>query len=183
MKHTDLHNEYEKLDAIEKKELIAAVKAHGGEYVFIHIDDDGYCNEEEKNNAPIIMASTRCMDHYEDFYVSRVEIYAYHLIIYGWPIEGYEDEREIDSIAHGHLGYVIDHIPETNDVKDVTNIPDCLPILFLNKSDIEAIGYNADISSMDFQSVAACTANLLSDEDFEESLREACEHLGLTHLK
>ena len=42
MKHTDLHNEYEKLDAIEKKELIAAVKAHGGEYVFIHIDDRRY---------------------------------------------------------------------------------------------------------------------------------------------
>lgn len=124
MKHTDLHNEYKKLDAIEKKELIAAVKAHGGEYVFIHIDDDGYCNEEEKNNAPVIMASTRCMDHYEDFYVSRVEIYAYHLIIYGWPIDGYEDEREIDSIAHGHLGYITDHIPETENVKDVSTSSD-----------------------------------------------------------
>lgn len=123
MKHTDLYNEYKRLDAIEEEELIAAVKAHGGEYVFIHLDDeDGYC-EEERDRAPIIAASTKYMDGYEDFYVSRVEAKGGHCTLYGWCKEGWVDENEIYSVAHGHLGYVIDCIPETDEVKDVTITP------------------------------------------------------------
>lgn len=121
MKHTDLYNEYKKLDALEEAELIAAVKAHGGEYIFVHFDEDGDYDSEERNEAPIIAASTRWMDSYEDFYVSRVEVDERgYYTLYGWNKEGCADEMEIDSIAHGHLGYVTDCIPETESVKDVS---------------------------------------------------------------
>ena len=120
MKHTDLHNEYKKLDIIEEVELILAVEAHGNEYIFIHFDDDGNYDVEECDNAPIIAASTKWMDAYEDFYVSRVEVDRGFYTLYGWPKEGFADEVEIDSIAHGHLGYVTDFIPETGEVKDVS---------------------------------------------------------------
>ena len=121
MKHTDLYHEYKKLDAIEAKELIAAVKAHGNEYIFIHFDEDGDYDVEERDNAPIIAAATKYMDAYEDFYISRVEVYDEgYYTLYGWPKEGFTDEVEIDSVAHGHLGYVTDCIPETDMVRDVT---------------------------------------------------------------
>lgn len=119
MKHTDLYNEYRKLDRIETAELILAVQAHGNEYIFIHFDDGNY-DVEECYNAPIICASSRWTDAYEDFYISRVKVDKGFYTLYGWPTESYADEIEIDSVAHGQLGYIIDYIPETDDVKEVS---------------------------------------------------------------
>lgn len=121
MKHTELYKAYKDLDAIEAAELVRAVQAHGSEYVFIHIDEDGDYDCDELNAAPIIAAATKYMDAYEDFYVSRVEIHdddGYTL--YGWSKESCADEEEIDSVAHGHLSYVTDCISETDEVKDVS---------------------------------------------------------------
>lgn len=121
MKHTDFYSLHKKLDAQEREELIAAIRAHGGEYIFVHFDEDGDYDEEERNNAPIIMAGTRSMDTYEDFYISRVELENdQYLNIYGWPKEGWTDELQLDDFAHGHLEYIIDQIPETDTVQDVT---------------------------------------------------------------
>lgn len=124
MKHTDFYNQYKDLDARTQNELKAAVKAHGSEYIFIHTetdDDDGHISED-RNNAPIISASTKWMESYEDFYVTRVEIDDFDcVVIYGFPKDGWsDDEQELTSIAHGQLEYVIDEIPETDEVKDVT---------------------------------------------------------------
>lgn len=123
MKHTDFYALHKKLDEQARTELKAAIKAHGKEYVFIHADsDDDDQISDEKNNAPIIAASTKWMDSYEDFYVSRVAFDEYDsLIIFGFPKEGWaEDEQELTSTAHGHLEYIIDQIPETEEVQDVT---------------------------------------------------------------
>lgn len=124
MKHTDFYNQYKYLDACTENELKAAVKAHGREYVFIHTenDDDDDHISEERNNAPIISASTKWMESYEDFYVTRVTIDDFDcVVVYGFPKDGWsDDEQELTSIAHGQLEYVIDEIPETDEVQDVT---------------------------------------------------------------
>lgn len=120
MKHTDFYALHKKLDEQARNELVAAIKAHGGEYIFIHENEDGDYNNEEKNNAPIIAASTRYMDGYEDFYVVRVAIEDDWLQIYGFPQDGWYAEAELTSVAYGHLEYIIDMIPETENVQDVT---------------------------------------------------------------
>ncbi len=120
MEHTDLYYEYKELDRIEIAELILAVQAHGNEYIFIHFDDDGNYDVDERDNAPIISASSGWMDACEDFYISRVKVDKETCTLYGWAKEGYADEIKIDSVAHGQLGYVIDYIPETDDVKKVS---------------------------------------------------------------
>lgn len=121
MKHTDFYTLHKRLDEQAQEELTAAVKAHGGEYIFIHFDEDGDYDEDERNNAPIIMVSTYGMDTYEDFYISRVELEDdKYLHIYGWPKEGWGEELELDGFAHGHLEYIIDQIPETDEIQDVT---------------------------------------------------------------
>lgn len=124
MKHTDLYGEYRKLDEIEIAELILAVEAHGNEYTFIHFDDDGNYDVEEWDNAPLISASYGWMETYEDFYISRVKVDKGFYTLYGFPKEGCVDEIKIDSVVHGHLGYVIDYIPETDDVKEVSVVSD-----------------------------------------------------------
>lgn len=121
MKHSDFYALHKKLDEQARNELTAAIKAHGEEYVFIHEDENGDYNSEEENNAPIIAASTRYMDGYEDFYVTRVVLEnEICLVIYGYSKDGCKDEEELTSVAHGHLEYIIDMIPETEDVQDVT---------------------------------------------------------------
>ena len=67
------------------------------------------------------MASTYGMDTYEDFYISRVELQDNkYLNIYGWHKDGLAEEFELDGFAHGQLEYIIDQIPETEAVQDVT---------------------------------------------------------------
>ena len=72
MRHTDFYSLHKKLDAQAREELITAVRAHGGEYSFIHIDEDGEYDDQERKEAPIIMAANHSMNNYEDFYISRV---------------------------------------------------------------------------------------------------------------
>lgn len=185
MKHTELYNEYKKLDEIDRQELIAAVQAHGGEYIFIHIDEDGDYDDEEQNEAPIVAASTRYMDSYEDFYISRVEVKNGYLSIYGWPKESWSDEDEIDSVAHGQLGYITDMIDETETVKDVSSsIFAPQPILVFSREDVENVGYSQDMTSDQYKALVramkkSCEWNM---DVYWDALKQACENIGINPL-
>lgn len=185
MKHTDLYNEYKKLDEIDRQELIAAVQAHGGEYVFIHVDEDGDYDMEEQDDAPIVAASTRYMDAYEDFYISRVEVKNNCLYIYGWPKESIDDEREIESVAHGHLGYITDMIDATETVKDVSSpIFAPQPILVFSREDVENVGYSQDMTPDQYKAlVRAMEKSYEWNMDiYWDALKQACENVGITPL-
>ncbi len=123
MKHTDFFKKYQQLDEQVRAELSAAIKAHGGEYIFIHTEDEDEDSiSTEKTSAPVICASTKWLGGFEDFYVTSLSFDKNNqLRIYGFPTEGYVDEeQELTEIAHGHLEYIIDLIPETDEVQDVT---------------------------------------------------------------
>ncbi len=121
MKHTDFYAQHKQLDSQAREELRVAVKAHGGEYIFIHQEDDEEWNEDEMNDAPIILAATKHMENYEDFYVSRVVVEdGKYLTIYGFPKEGWWGDDMITDIFFGQIECIIDAIPETEEIKDVT---------------------------------------------------------------
>ncbi len=184
MRHTDFYSLHKKLDEQAREELIAAIRAHGGEYTFIHFDEDGEYDDQERNEAPIIMAGTHSMDNYEDFYISRVELQDdKYLNVYGFPKEGWADEMELDCFAHGHLEYIIDEIPETDSVKSVTTMPPA-PILILSPEDVECVGYNPNMTVSQFNELKR-----LMEKSFEwnmdiywDALRQACENLGIEPL-
>lgn len=187
MKHTDLYDEYKKLDAIEREELIAAINAHGGEYIFIHRDnEDGY-DFKDLPYAPIVAASTCYMSVYEDFYISRVIVEeGKHLAIYGFLNDGYLDnEEEIESVALGHLSCITDIINETETVKDVSSaVFSPQPILVFSREDVENVGYNPDMTSDQYkQLVRAMSKSYEANMDiYWIALRQACENVGITPL-
>lgn len=118
MKHTDFYNKYREIEAMERAELKKAVMAHGGEFRFVNEDGE----EIEGICAPIIMASGQDCNTSCDFIVSRVSVVNNILEIYGVEKEWGVEEEWLGYIEAGHLHYIIDEIPETEDVKDVTII-------------------------------------------------------------
>lgn len=184
MKHTDFYSLHKKLDEQAKEELVAAVKAHGNEYVFIHFDEDGDYDFEELNNAPIVAASAKYMDGYEDFFISRIEVDEDgYYVLYGWPKDECPDEVEIDSVAHGHLEYVINCISETEEVKSVS-IKHSAPILILSPEDVENVGYSSEMTVSQFSQIKR-----LMEKSFEwnmdvywDALKQACDEIGIQPL-
>lgn len=127
MKGTDFYQLYKQLEAREKEELIAAVKAHGGEYIFFNCNsenvDDEWSEGEYDNICPIILASFKHDDCFSDIYVTRVTLKNDKwLTVYGFYKEygGPSNEDIIDMFTPGQIHYITEAIPATDDVKDVT---------------------------------------------------------------
>ena len=185
MKHTDLYNEYKKLDAIEREELIAAVKAHGGEYVFIDEEDEDWYDDDD---VPIVCACFSYSDGMSDYYVSRVAVDDKgYLSIYGFDKEygSPSDERELYQIETGHIGTIIDCIPATETVKDVSSsIFAPQPILVFSREDVENVGYSQDMTSDQYKAlVRAMKKSYEWNMDiYWDALRQACENVGITPL-
>ena len=116
MKCTDLYAKYKALDAQERRELIAAVKAHGGEYVFPERDENGH------DNRPIICAAFRYSANSGDYKVTRVAVDDEYgaLSIYGCHVEDMTFEDVLSYIEFHHIKYITEMIPATDMVSDVS---------------------------------------------------------------
>lgn len=114
MRHTNLFEKYEALDAQERRELAAAVNAHGGDYIFPTQDEDG-CDPRT-----IVSASFKHSERTDDYTVTRVKVQHGVPIIYGCPVGSEDNVGVLYYIEYGHISFITDVIPETDDVKDVS---------------------------------------------------------------
>ena len=109
MKCTNFEKLYQPIYEMEKAELIAAVKAHGGKYVFSEYE------------MPIINGYAHYGDYPADIAITSVSFDGQVLEIIGHEMGCGNDELvDADCIAFGHIQYIIGAIPETDEVKDVT---------------------------------------------------------------
>lgn len=125
MKHSDFMAQFKQLEDKLYEELFWAVKAHGGIYTFIRLDEDGnVIDEDEEENAPRVIGSMGWWDESRGIVVSRIEVddSDHYIRFYGWPTDPVwsRDERRIDDIGIRDLDFIIDCIPETDEVSDVT---------------------------------------------------------------
>lgn len=127
MRYSDFYQMYKQLRDQELQELAAAVKAYGDEYIFIDCDGDDakekWYERGDYDNLPIVHGSTKYLDGYDDYYVSRVKVNEYGgVTIYGFRTDGDnpDDEDYLEHIMPGHICCIIDFIPETETVKDVS---------------------------------------------------------------
>lgn len=124
MKCTDFYQLYQALDKVAEEELIKAVKAHKGVYVFAAEDQED--RDELYGNCPIVMGSRHSGDEPTPYFVMKVEVeyskYGYENIhIYGIPVDYNADYDEICEVEHGHLPNIIDFIPEIDNMTDVSS--------------------------------------------------------------
>lgn len=188
MKHTDFTQLRQHMKLTLRDELIAAINAHGGEYVFSHLDEDGEYDYESLEEGPMVFASSEWTEHYRTYYVVRVNVDDNRGIhIFGVPRDDWsQDEREVELFSADHLEYILDEIPETEEVKSVFT-PKLGPtrILTLSSEDVENVGYDSNMTVAVFKELRR-----LMEKSFEwnmdiywDALRQACENLGLPTLK
>lgn len=185
MKHTNFYGKYREIEAQERREIKAAVLAHGGEYVFIPEDDEDYM----ENDNVTIMAGRRYSDTNKDFFVSRLSVDKDgELHIFGFDTE-YDtpsDEDELSNIEYGHLESILDAIPETEEVHDVREVPteNEKSILVLSREDVESVGYDPNMTDDQFQRLAWAMGKAyeFNMDMYWDALQQSCEHVGLTPI-
>ena len=117
MKHSDFYFELQLLKAREVTELCAAIDAHGGKVSFT-TERDRIPSEVD---APVIMFNLNNIGP-ADITIKEVSIVNGCLQIKGYEeaAGGHIKEYYVGDVLPGQLEYVIDQIPETDSVKDVT---------------------------------------------------------------
>lgn len=184
MKHTDFYKKYREIEAQEREELKKAVLAHGGEFRFQTENGGGI----EGIQAPIVMAGDSHWETNCDCYITRVAIVNGFLEIYGYDKEYGNKEMRLDDIEFGHLEYIIDEIPETDEVSDVTTEPRIsnIPVINLCREDIKDAGYNPNITDEKLQQVASRIGKYLEWQEFYpqflDDVREACARCDIPML-
>lgn len=120
MKHSDFYKERQEMRHRIYKELIAALEAHGGSYTW------GEENEEEEidvdtDECPIVDVVPRCWQDVTAVYIAKATYREGHLEFVAYA-KDYMDEVNIDleDITTDSLEYIIEYIPETDTVFDVS---------------------------------------------------------------
>jgi hypothetical protein len=111
MKHTDFYAMIKAVKHLEIKELKQAVRAHGGSYEWGEDDEKPIVAINPDNSAPEPM----------DVEITKVYFRDDNLQVEGASkYSGEDEEFTLDDIFAGHISYIIEMIPETDLVKDVT---------------------------------------------------------------
>ena len=113
MKHTDYQTKINEIKALECEELKLAIEAHGGCYEW---------GGENIGNAPIIaINSNKSEPEPQDIEVTKVAILDGQLKISGVDNKYREPVKfDVDDIFAGHLSFIIDYIPATDEISDVS---------------------------------------------------------------
>jgi len=107
------------------EELVKAVQAHGGSYSWYNEE-----TEEFSDDAPVVMCNHR--------YAGPVDVKIRRIYIDKWGclnIEAVDDENggdikiSLDDIAPHHMSFIIEAIPVTSEVKDVSSLSTSVSIL------------------------------------------------------
>lgn len=167
------------------EEIGRAVKAHGG-VVTLYDDSDPVHAK--------VMASARHCDCWEEFYVTRVEVAGDgDVTIYGFnENEDYDPEcgywgAELEYLSVNELDYLLDHIPETDEVKDVTTPIDSMNLLTVCREDVASAGFDSEaMTDWQFEKVVEHMEMVVAEtsmDDFWNSLRTGCEDNGVPKLE
>jgi hypothetical protein len=141
MKHT---NFYEKIECIKQQEiaeLTKALNAHGGKFQW-PMGDDG--DDDVVRPVIAINPDGQCPDP-TDVEVISVCVNSGRLELTGIEKNnGYEIPFTPEEVFAGHLSFIINYIPETEDIKDVTEQPESFPIASVNRDDLKERGFDVD---------------------------------------
>lgn len=123
MNYTNFFSIVDKIKSCEYQELYTAIKAHGGKFSW---------NMDEGEECPLIAINVDSITPSPcDVYVTCVKISSDDILkIYGEEKEyGNEIKFQWSDVFAGHLSSIIDYLPATNEVSDVSDIGGIITVL------------------------------------------------------
>jgi hypothetical protein len=165
MKHTNFYEKIEQIKQQEIVELIAALNAHGGKFQWPIEDDD--------TERPIIAINP------DSSYPEPTDVEVISVCVNSGRLEltgiekndGYEISFTPEEVFAGHLSSIIDYIPETEDVKDVTEQTVSFSIASVSRDDLKDRGFVVDnIDDDDMRTLAKKMGNAYYEMIFDIDL-------------
>lgn len=181
MKCTNFYKLYEDVKRKELAELFLALKAHGGSFEFSEENCKKY-----NTHPPCIDGAGRNGRNEGTFRVTRVVLEGgVSISVYGISEESSDAEEEeewIETLVRGAYHDIIELIPPTEEVQDVTISGQAIPIQWVSAEDLEMVGYATDIPYEQLELLAARMVDKMSLDDYWDALRNACEHYNLPKI-
>lgn len=195
MKHTDISSELSKLQFKEQNELIAALKAHDNVYTWLDLDDQtevDYDDYENYEAGDLQLPCVTVLPKYDGRSYELVVCEAFtndkgEILLTGFEADS-SDLDVIDcegsEVMLGHLGLIIDMIPETPDIKDVSPVNDEYPISCLSRDDLEDRGYDvSQVSDETMKRLAKRLGDAYCENSFWIDLDIIADYLEIPKLE
>jgi hypothetical protein len=164
MKHTNFRSQINEIKKLEQIELTKAVMAHGGKYEW-----------SEDEERPIVAVNTDGpFPEPMDVEISKVIVNDGVLKIFGDDKNtGIDIDLRRATFFAGHLSSIIDYLPETDEVSDVSEKKELFEVVSISRDDFKEIGFDgSQISDDDMISLAEdlrelhCSAHFWNDVQF-----------------
>lgn len=179
MKHTDYYQQSREIKRKSIAELAAALNAHGGSYTWRNPDDDD--NNDENKDIP-------CIGFNLDGGPVDVEVYQAFVDEQGGIriVGRYHDDSgdfgEFDpwDAFVAHLDFLMDEIPETEEVSDVSLQQEFFEISSVSREDLEARGYDiSSVSDSQMYNLAKRLGNAYVENEFWIDLEIIADYLEI----
>lgn len=178
MKHTDFYNQIEAIKRKEQRELIEALKAHGGSYSWYNEDI-----QEFESEYPCVAVNLNGINpNPMDVDIRSISINKYDDLCFKGEDKEWGNEVRFfaDDVFAGHIAYIIDMIPETDTVNDVTSREEAFIIASVCRDDLVNEGFDAEnLSDEDLQCIANIMGDFYDNYGYRDDLLEAARKLGL----
>lgn len=124
MKHTNFYPQLTEIKKKEYQELYQAIKAHGGEYSWGTEDEEGDWWFNLGDYPTVAVNTTGYIPQPMDICIRSVRIENDRIKLEGEDNEfGNRIEFRTDDVFAGHLSYITDLIPATEQVSEVKAVP------------------------------------------------------------
>ena len=178
MKHTDFYNKVEEIKRQEQRELIEALKAHGGSYSWYNEDI-----QEFESEYPCVAVNLNAINpNPTDVDIRSISINKHDDLCFKGEDKEWGNEVRFcaDDVFAGHIAYIIDLIPETDAVNDVTLKKEDFTVATICRDDLVNMGFDAEnLSDQDMQNIADVMGDLYCSYGYSDDLLEAARKLGL----
>lgn len=179
MGHSDFYEMYNTIRKQEVKELQLALDAHGGSFIWIDDEHD----REQLYSPPCIAVNVDCgpMDiivHKAWFDDSGIQLLVSDK---EW---GDKIDIELKDIVPGHLAYLIEYMPITTKVNDVSIKQEFFNTARISRDDLTTCGFDAEtLSDKDMKIFADKMGHAYIEDGYWENIKIIAEIMNIPKIE
>lgn len=181
MIHTDFYEMLRDIKRKEQAELRAALEAHGGIYAWWN-DDEGWIDDTDGYPMIAVNLNHICPGPV-DAIIRSVSIVDGRLCFDAVDHDDNVLEFTADDVFAGHLSFIIDYIPATDEVQSVKTPTDDFTVCSVSREDLVALGFDAqNLEDCTMRKIANKLGNSYYDNEYYIDIPIVAEALNIPYL-